>query len=133
MQRDWNKIAARLIDEGPVPVSVAAKLLPASRQRKSGKGHAHPMMLIRWIMQGKRGVFLDGMRGPGKSWLTSKPAVARFMAALAADEEWRRKRSAKVVRDAVTDNDGADRERRANAAFSQWRERRRQNVSAARR
>jgi hypothetical protein len=38
--------------------------------------------LFRWINVGKNGVHLEAIRLNGESYLTSKPALARFAAAL---------------------------------------------------
>lgn len=83
MERDWTAIAERLQADasGIVPVSKAARLVPTDRGRR---GYCSANALVSWIVRGKRGVFLDGLKGPGKSWWTSKEAIARFLAALSA-------------------------------------------------
>jgi len=42
--------------------------------------------LVRWIVEGRRGVRLDGIRLAGKGWCSSEAALARFAAALALAE-----------------------------------------------
>jgi hypothetical protein len=66
--------------------------------------------LVSWIIRGKRGVFLDGLKGPGKSWWTSREAIARFLAALSA-------RAAGQVIPVEPSRLDRDRQRRAKAAM----------------
>jgi hypothetical protein len=83
MQRTANdlaEVAARLRAEGPLKVSVAAKLVPADNRR----GHVGAGVLVRWIVAGKKGVRLDGARFSGKTWWTSVAALERFWGSLAA-------------------------------------------------
>lgn len=77
--RDWTKIAARIQAEGALPVSRAAKLVKTARGRR---GHVAEGTLIRWIIHGKSGVFLDGMLLAGETWYTSAKALERFAAQL---------------------------------------------------
>lgn len=81
---DWQEAAQRVREDGPIPVSKAAKLVPADNPH----GHASACTLVRWIVRGKRGVYLDGARLAGKTWWTSAGALERFWAALAARETW---------------------------------------------
>jgi hypothetical protein len=70
-------------------LAAAGRLFPAHR----GTGSVNPSTVFRWVTQGTRTadgrvVRLEAVRTPGR-WLTSKAAVARFVAALtsAADPE----------------------------------------------
>jgi hypothetical protein len=67
----------RMLREGAEPVARLAALVPASRGKR-----CLPSTLVRWILFGKRGVRLEGFVGPGKSWHSSAPALARFFARL---------------------------------------------------
>jgi hypothetical protein len=82
---EWQAAAVRVLEDGPITVSHAAKLVPAANSH----GYASASSLVRWIVHGKRGVFLDGARITGKTWWTSKAALARFWAGLAAREAGR--------------------------------------------
>ena len=79
---EWDAMAARLMDEGLIALSKAAKLLPPARRGKGIVEHVRPTALIRWIRFGKKGVHLEACRSAGKTWWTSKPALARFLAAV---------------------------------------------------
>jgi hypothetical protein len=79
--RDWPAIAARIQAEGPIPISEAAREVRAERGRR---GHVAAFTLLRWIVYGKRGVFLDGIQLSGETWYTSRPALLRFAAELSA-------------------------------------------------
>jgi hypothetical protein len=81
--RDWQAIAERIQSEGPLPVSKAAKLVRAERGRR---GHCSSQTLLRWILSGKQGVFLDAYRMAGETWYTSEAALTRFAAQLSALE-----------------------------------------------
>src|SRR5262249_16805072 len=80
MPRDWKAIADRIMSEGAIPVSKAAKLIVAEK----GRIHPYPSSstLVRWIVRGKRGCFLDGCQLSGETWFTSKQALVRFAAGL---------------------------------------------------
>lgn len=78
-RRDWSADAERLQRD----VDAGDELLPVGRLRRYAAG-ASPSAVTRWIVNGKRGVTLDGTRGPGKTWLSTKRALMRFFAALAA-------------------------------------------------
>lgn len=94
MHRDWPAITERILTENPIPVTQAAKLVPspvASRHK-----HVSANALVGWILRGKRGVLLDGYRGPGKTWWTSAAAIRRFLAELSKVES---DRSARARRD----------------------------------
>lgn len=73
---DDPDMVARLMDEGAVPVSRLLDALPAE------KGTRRSSTLVRWIRCGKNGVRLEGFRGAGSGWYTSKAALARFLARL---------------------------------------------------
>jgi hypothetical protein len=75
--RDFEAIAQRLAEEDLLTVAQAARHVPRLRGKRTS-----PSTLIRWIIHGKRGVYLDGVRLSGKTWWTSAAAVARFTAAL---------------------------------------------------
>jgi hypothetical protein len=36
--------------------------------------------ILRWIVQGRRGKYMDGFHKPGEGWMSSKAALARFLA-----------------------------------------------------
>lgn len=72
----WTEAVARLSSESLITTAEAAKLV------RSTSGATSPGTVTRWIVHGKRGVFLDGMREAGKAWFTSREALARFWAAL---------------------------------------------------
>lgn len=81
--RDWLACAERLTRDA----AEGSPLVPVSRLRPAAG--AGPTALCRWILRGKRGVYLDGVRGPGKSWCSTALAVARFFAQLSAVEAGR--------------------------------------------
>lgn len=85
-REDIEAVAARVIADGPVPIFRLSKLVPCSRERRGGATHASTSSLIRWIVHGKKGVRLDGVRLAGKGWCSSAAALARFSAALTALE-----------------------------------------------
>jgi hypothetical protein len=76
---ELDDIAARLIGEELLSLAQAARLFPPCRGRR-----VHPTTLHRWHAEGKRGVRLDAMPGAGKGYVTSRAAVARFLAGVAA-------------------------------------------------
>src|SRR4051812_46805516 len=63
-----------ILTEEPISLSVAARQLP---------GNPAPVSLWRWCRKGVNGVRLGYIR-IGRKILTSKPALSRFTAALAA-------------------------------------------------
>jgi hypothetical protein len=111
MHRDWPAITARVLAEDPQPVAKIAKDLPSP----AGEGHLTPGIVVRWILKGKGGVFLDGYRGPGKSWWTSKAAVARFFAGLSSGTASKRS----TLPPPEPAGDLADRQKRAAAAAAE--------------
>ena len=83
MQRDWNAISSRLAREALLPIAQAARLIPTNRGER---GHTSASALCRWILHGKGGIYLDGVR-MGGGWLTSREALARFAAAISGQRE----------------------------------------------
>jgi hypothetical protein len=77
--RDWNAIAQRLAGEERLTVAQAAKLVPSNASRR---GYCSANALVKWIIVGKYGVYLDAVRAAGKTWWTSREALSRFMAAV---------------------------------------------------
>jgi len=67
------EVAERVRAEGPVSLDQAAILIPA----RNARGHTSPATLLRWIINGKSGVRLEGARVKGK-WHTSLAALQRF-------------------------------------------------------
>lgn len=74
-------LVERLLAEDRLSASQAAALFPPLRGRRT-----HGTTVVRWITRGKSGVRLEGFRGAGKSWWTSRQAVTRFLAALTERE-----------------------------------------------
>jgi hypothetical protein len=72
-------LAALLLDETLISLAQAARLFPPTRQDKA----VHVSTILRWILRGVRGVRLEAARAGGR-WITSREAVARFVAALTA-------------------------------------------------
>lgn len=85
MARNWQLIAERLSrDEGGlIPTSQAAKFLPAHRGKSP---HVSTQCIVRWILFGKHGIFLDGIK-TGACWSTTQPALIRFLAQCSEAEE----------------------------------------------
>jgi hypothetical protein len=67
-------LVLKLMQEGPISITEAAAELHIERAET----------LSRWIEAGKRGVKLEAFFGQGKTWMTSRQALARFFAALTA-------------------------------------------------
>ncbi len=78
------EIAARLLDEGLISLVTAASLLPPIRGKRVSTSS-----IFRWIIRGKHGIKLEAVRLHGPGWHTSKPALARFAAALTHAEQTR--------------------------------------------
>lgn len=120
MERDWKGIAERLLAEEPMPVTRAAKLVPCNHGRR---GYCSANALVGWILRGKRGVFLDGYRGPGKTWWTSAAAIQRFLAELSRAESDRSASARKPTPGVAAPFDSpASRERRNEKAKQRLRE-----------
>jgi hypothetical protein len=71
-----------LTTETPLPLAVAARLVPPGRNGKQ----CHLSTLLRWILRGCRGpdggmVRLEGVR-LGDRWVTTRQAIQRFALAL---------------------------------------------------
>jgi len=76
--RNWSLIAERLERDGELlPVAKAARLVPAHSGRL---GYASASALVRWIIVGKNGIQLDGLK-VGRGWVTTKSAIVRFLIA----------------------------------------------------
>lgn len=75
--QEWLDVVKAITDEGPLSLPQAAQLVRA----RSKSGHASVNTLMRWILNGYRGVFLEGCRLNGQQWSTSKQAILRFQAA----------------------------------------------------
>ena len=73
----WDAAAARLAGETLLPCAEVAKLSPAVRGARC-RGDT----LTRWILRGKDGVYLDGVRATWRGWHTSREAWTRFWAEL---------------------------------------------------
>lgn len=69
--------AQRLIDEGLISLTEAAKLLPPVRGKRVSTSS-----LFRWVVRGKHGVKLEAIILNGCGYSTSKQAIGRFAAAL---------------------------------------------------
>jgi hypothetical protein len=65
--------------EGLLSLVQAAALLPPVRGKRVATSS-----LFRWIIRGKHGVKLEAIQLHGPGWWTSKPAIARFAAAVTA-------------------------------------------------
>jgi hypothetical protein len=74
-------VAERLMAEGLLSLVQAAALLPPVRGKRVATSS-----IFRWIVRGKHGVRLEGIRLHGGGWWTSKAALARFAAAVTASE-----------------------------------------------
>lgn len=81
-REDLVAAASRVIADGAVPLSKLAKKVPPDRQNR--RGHVSTTTLVRWITEGRGGVYLDGARLAGKGWCSSEAALARFSAQMAA-------------------------------------------------
>jgi hypothetical protein len=76
--RDLAAAVKRVQTEGPVPLHDLTTLAGAS-----------VTTIQRWIISGRHGVRLDGLRHrDGSGWLSSSQAVVRFLAEVARTEEW---------------------------------------------
>jgi hypothetical protein len=76
------QLLAEIQAGGGLSLSAAGRLFPAHR----GNGTVDPSTVFRWVTKGARAadvrvVRLEAVRVGGR-WLTSRPAVARFVAAL---------------------------------------------------
>jgi hypothetical protein len=66
-----------------------------------------PSRVVRWVIQGERGVFLDGVHRPGVGWLSSVPACVRFCRQLAARDEGERENLEELARRGIAVGDAA--------------------------
>lgn len=76
------QVLIEIQDGQGLSLSAAGRLFPAHR----GPGTVDPSTVFRWVTKGARSadgqiVKLEAVRLPG-SWRTSRPAIARFVAAL---------------------------------------------------
>lgn len=79
----------------------AANFIPKIRGRKVSAS-----TIIRWIINGKRGVYLDATRGAGSGWFTSLAAIRRFQSELATvvvPHQTTPKKSGKIFSDTQKD------------------------------
>jgi hypothetical protein len=81
-KEELRAAAARVRAENPASIGKLCTKVPADTE----SGHASPSSLARWIVKGKRGVFLDGARITGKTWWSSEAALERFFTDLATSE-----------------------------------------------
>jgi hypothetical protein len=114
--RDFEAIAQRLSGEELLTVAQAARFVPRLRGRRTS-----PSTLIRWIIHGKRGVYLDGIQMTGKTWWTSAAAIARFTAALTRASIGRLVQVADQMA-SVSPAGHRDQQKRVDAARGQMRE-----------
>lgn len=70
-------VAERLISEGLISLVTAAAMLPPVRGKRVSTSS-----IFRWIVRGKHGVKLEAVKISGEGFWVSKPALARFAAAL---------------------------------------------------
>ena len=107
-REELEAAAARVIADGPLPLRVLAKRIPADRNGRLG--HISISSLTRWIKTGRGGINLDGARLAGKGWCSSVAALARFSAALTEAES---------SEEAQVPTAPCERERRAKAALAE--------------
>ena len=79
------ELVTRLLEEGPIGMAVAARQVGVFRQGKP----THTSTLTRWIIDGVPApdggvVRLEGIRVNGR-WMTSRPALIRFLACQQGD------------------------------------------------
>jgi hypothetical protein len=72
-------LAQRLAAEGALTLPEAAKLVPAKGTRSRST-----TTLLRWILRGHHGIRLEGAVGADGRRITSRQALARFLAAITA-------------------------------------------------
>ncbi len=72
-------VAERLMSEGLISLVTAAASLPPVRGKRVSTSS-----IFRWIVKGKHGVRLEATKLHGTGFWTSRPALARFAAALTA-------------------------------------------------
>ncbi len=71
-------VVDRLLGEGLIPLADVAKLIPSPKRGRKLAANS----VLRWALVGKRGVRLEACPGAGRGLYTSRPAVARFLAAI---------------------------------------------------
>ncbi len=72
---------ARIRTENPIDLETAAKVFPRGDLFRS----VSIRTVFRWLIGGKKGVKLEGVRIAGK-WFTSVEAIGRFVEAVKAKE-----------------------------------------------
>lgn len=78
--RDWKAVAERLTAD-TVADSPMLRVSDPAVKRALG---VDAVTVVRWIVSGKRGVYLDGVQAGGRSWSTTLAAAARFLEQLTA-------------------------------------------------
>lgn len=78
MTRDFAAVAQRLTADAKAGSPLLRVTDPAIKAALGASANA----IIRWIVSGKRGVFLDGVQAGGRSWSTTTAAASRFLASL---------------------------------------------------
>jgi hypothetical protein len=68
-------------EEDWISLRQACRFFPRQRNRPVA-----PRTVERYITDGKHGVKLEAFRGPGVTWWTTRPAIARWLARLTALE-----------------------------------------------
>ena len=68
----------RLSKDGPL-IPVAELCFAASGDSLKA---VSPATLVRWIIRGKGGRYLDGIHNPSQGWLSSRAALERFQGAV---------------------------------------------------
>ncbi len=114
MPRDFERIAARLAAEKPITAAEAARMVPCNRNRR---GHCSAAAVVRWIVRGREGIHLDGLRGAGRSWTTSREALTRFFVALSEQGQAEDEQVEELARRFSTAGQ-REREQRARAAMA---------------
>jgi hypothetical protein len=79
-QMALESLAERILSEGPISLSEAAKLLPKARPGRK----VHTKTVNSWVVYGRHGKRLEAVRITGRGWWTSKQAVLRFIAGISA-------------------------------------------------
>lgn len=80
MNRDWKACAERMAADA----AAGSPLLRSTDPKLRAVLGVDASTVVRWIVAGKRGVFLDGTRSGGRGWHTTTAACARFLEQLTA-------------------------------------------------
>jgi hypothetical protein len=96
---EFVPLVERLASEGWLRLSHAARLMPCRYETRQGvsRPHADAKCLVRYAVKGWRGVRFEAVCLDGTWWTTSRPAVARFLAAKAAWEMGKREQAVGMV------------------------------------